>query len=101
MQIPVENVNTQADAAEEEEPTYCEMCHLCDREDRLLLCDGCDRGYHLECLTPPLSRVPVDEWFCPQCEQREGKCCLCVSVDYGLSLIKSNKEYYCLSGFYI
>ena len=23
--------------------------------------------YHMECLNPPLSEVPVDEWFCPAC----------------------------------
>lgn len=29
---------------EEESPTYCEICGDCNREDRLLLCDGCDSG---------------------------------------------------------
>ena len=24
--------------------------------------------YHMECLDPPLDRVPVEEWFCPDCE---------------------------------
>lgn len=24
--------------------------------------------YHMECLTPPIHSVPVEEWFCPQCE---------------------------------
>uniref|UniRef100_A0AAZ1X8F5 RING-type domain-containing protein n=1 Tax=Oreochromis aureus TaxID=47969 RepID=A0AAZ1X8F5_OREAU len=24
--------------------------------------------YHMECLTPPLDSVPVEEWFCPECE---------------------------------
>ena len=38
-----------------------------DREDRLLLCDSCDLAHHLECLTPPLSRVPRGLWYCPQC----------------------------------
>ncbi|XP_075693699.1 PHD and RING finger domain-containing protein 1 isoform X2 [Rhinoderma darwinii] len=52
---------------EEDNPTNCEVCGRCDREDRLLLCDGCDAGYHMECLTPPLNAVPVDEWFCPEC----------------------------------
>lgn len=23
--------------------------------------------YHMECLTPPLDTVPVEEWFCPEC----------------------------------
>ncbi|KAJ4937796.1 hypothetical protein JOQ06_002426 [Pogonophryne albipinna] len=50
------------------EQTSCEACGGIDREDRLLLCDGCDSGYHMECLTPPLDSVPVEEWFCPECE---------------------------------
>ncbi|KAM9807639.1 uncharacterized protein phrf1 [Neosynchiropus ocellatus] len=49
------------------EQTNCEVCGGSDREDRLLLCDGCDSGYHMECLTPPLDAVPIEEWFCPEC----------------------------------
>ncbi|XP_050536673.1 PHD and RING finger domain-containing protein 1 [Daktulosphaira vitifoliae] len=51
--------------------TYCEVCHLSNREDEMLLCDICDCGYHMDCLNPPLSRVPLEEWYCPQCELRE------------------------------
>ncbi|XP_023510510.1 PHD and RING finger domain-containing protein 1 isoform X2 [Equus przewalskii] len=63
--IPVEDARAGED--EEEDPTFCEVCGRSDREDRLLLCDGCDAGYHMECLDPPLQEVPVDEWFCPEC----------------------------------
>ncbi|XP_074227413.1 PHD and RING finger domain-containing protein 1 isoform X1 [Camelus bactrianus] len=63
--IPVENAGAGED--EEEDPTFCEVCGRSDREDRLLLCDGCDAGYHMECLDPPLQEVPVNEWFCPEC----------------------------------
>ncbi|CAL8079511.1 unnamed protein product [Orchesella dallaii] len=69
--VRIENVNFQNAPNNEEEydstPTYCEICGRCDREDRLLLCDGCDLGYHLECLDPPLEYVPIEDWFCPSC----------------------------------
>ncbi|XP_074921165.1 PHD and RING finger domain-containing protein 1 isoform X2 [Chelonoidis abingdonii] len=65
--IPVENTKAQDGDSGEDDPTFCEVCGRSDREDRLLLCDGCDAGYHMECLNPPLNEVPVDEWFCPAC----------------------------------
>ncbi|NWU92487.1 PHRF1 protein, partial [Upupa epops] len=64
--IRIEDKKNQG-SNEEDDPTFCEVCGRSDREDRLLLCDGCDAGYHMECLNPPLSEVPVDEWFCPAC----------------------------------
>ncbi|XP_019375350.1 PREDICTED: PHD and RING finger domain-containing protein 1 isoform X1 [Gavialis gangeticus] len=64
--IPVETAKAKDDDGEDD-PTFCEVCGRSDREDRLLLCDGCDAGYHMECLNPPLGAVPVDEWFCPAC----------------------------------
>eukprot|EP00854_Cymbomonas_tetramitiformis_P034105 gene34105-biopygen12494 len=33
----------------------------------MLLCDACNKGYHLWCLTPVLSEVPEGEWLCPRC----------------------------------
>uniref|UniRef100_A0A673JX44 PHD and ring finger domains 1 n=1 Tax=Sinocyclocheilus rhinocerous TaxID=307959 RepID=A0A673JX44_9TELE len=62
---PVKPVEEQVDV--DLDQTSCEVCGGRDREDRLLLCDGCDAGYHMECLTPPLDAVPVEEWFCPEC----------------------------------
>lgn len=66
-QIPVEVRNTNEEEQAPEDPTYCEVCGMSDREDRLLLCDGCDLGFHLECLDPPLESVPLEEWFCTEC----------------------------------
>ncbi|XP_061427937.1 PHD and RING finger domain-containing protein 1-like isoform X1 [Lethenteron reissneri] len=67
-QVPVQDhLGAAKDGGQEEEPTFCEVCRSSDREDRLLLCDGCDAGYHMECLDPALDTVPVEEWFCPQC----------------------------------
>ncbi|KAL1506450.1 hypothetical protein ABEB36_005815 [Hypothenemus hampei] len=53
-----------------EDPTFCEICGSNENEDRLLLCDGCDLGFHLYCLTPPLDEVPVDSWYCNECGPR-------------------------------
>ncbi|XP_041471583.1 PHD and RING finger domain-containing protein 1-like [Lytechinus variegatus] len=60
-------VKAQEALDEDQDPTYCEVCGECDREDRLLLCDECDAGYHCECLTPPLVHIPIEEWYCPNC----------------------------------
>ena len=67
-----------APAAEEEDeaappPPFdnyddCTQCSRKDREDAMLLCDGCPATWHAHCLTPPLPRVPADPWwFCPAC----------------------------------
>ena len=34
----------------------------------MLLCDGCQKGYHLACLVPALTKVPVGDWWCSNCE---------------------------------
>lgn len=71
QRIPVEERIVEDEL--EDDPTYCELCGLYDREERMLLCDGCDNGYHMECLTPPVEFVPIEEWYCPTCStQQEG-----------------------------
>ncbi|CAH1131039.1 unnamed protein product [Ceutorhynchus assimilis] len=54
-----------------DEQIICIICGSGQNEDRLLLCDGCDLGYHLYCLTPPLSEVPNDPWFCEICRSAD------------------------------
>ena len=44
----------------------CEVCDRGDREDELLLCDGCDHACHLSCMRPPLRAIPA-LWFCQRC----------------------------------
>lgn len=45
----------------------CEECGSGEREDELLLCDKCDRGFHLFCLRPVIASVPEGSWICPSC----------------------------------
>ena len=54
----------------------CEVCELDHDPDRIVLCEDCDRGYHLECLTPPLKQVPASQFYCNQCLLLNG-------ADYG------------------
>ncbi|KAG5880872.1 hypothetical protein JTB14_038083 [Gonioctena quinquepunctata] len=66
-QIPISAPTPQNEVDIIEDPTYCEICGSCDNEDRMLLCDGCDLGFHLYCLTPPLDEVPIGAWHCNDC----------------------------------
>lgn len=47
--------------------TNCEICGRNDHEESMLLCDGCDAGYHMECLDPPLIEIPEGSWYCDNC----------------------------------
>jgi len=57
----------QLKVPEDEEGTACEMCATAGAADKMLLCDGCDRGWHIFCLKPPLPAVPDGRWLCPIC----------------------------------
>jgi histone demethylase JARID1 len=45
----------------------CEKCGRGDDMTNLLLCDGCDYGYHIYCLDPQLKTVPDRDWYCDRC----------------------------------
>nr|XP_010301295.1 PREDICTED: zinc finger protein ubi-d4 [Balearica regulorum gibbericeps] len=48
----------------------CKCCNICgtsENDDQLLFCDDCDRGYHMYCLTPPMSEPPEGDWPCHLC----------------------------------
>ncbi|TFY53997.1 hypothetical protein EVJ58_g9122 [Rhodofomes roseus] len=34
----------------------------------MILCERCDRGWHMDCLQPPLEEAPPGTWYCPLCE---------------------------------
>lgn len=61
-----ENPDGDDDYSEEEEESVpCPVCNLADREDVLLLCDGCDAAYHTYCIG--LDCVPPSAWYCMEC----------------------------------
>ncbi|NXM60120.1 UHRF1 ligase, partial [Illadopsis cleaveri] len=45
-------------------------CHICGGKqdpEKQLMCDECDMAFHIYCLNPPLSRIPDEDWYCPEC----------------------------------
>ena len=45
----------------------CEACGKSEDRSSLLICDGCENGYHRYCLDPPV-KIPLDyDWNCPRC----------------------------------
>lgn len=48
----------------------CQACLRGDCSNKMLLCDGCDGGYHLFCLEPPLKAVPEGDWYCEACVEQ-------------------------------
>ena len=48
-----------------------ERCEVCDDGGNLLICESCDAGYHLECISPPLKEIPSCAWYCPKCAQQK------------------------------
>ncbi|KAJ4715274.1 Histone-lysine N-methyltransferase ATXR6 [Melia azedarach] len=45
----------------------CEQCGSGELADELLLCDKCDKGFHMKCLRPIVARVPIGSWLCHKC----------------------------------
>nr|CUU97693.1 hypothetical transcript [Hymenolepis microstoma] len=46
----------------------CRICRKKGDDDSLLLCDGCNAGFHLYCLRPSLHTIPEGDWFCVSCK---------------------------------
>ncbi|XP_067687467.1 bromodomain adjacent to zinc finger domain protein 2B-like isoform X8 [Haliotis asinina] len=45
----------------------CQICRKDDNEAELLLCDGCDKGYHTYCFKPKMENIPDGDWYCYEC----------------------------------
>lgn len=67
---PVAAAAVAAPVVEEEGDEECEVCHSQADGDKMLLCEECDKGYHMYCLQPPLEAIPEGEWYCAECHPR-------------------------------
>ena len=57
----------------EADEVMCAECGSGHAPEKILLCDGCDAGFHCFCLTPKLDDVPEgdDSWYCDKCESKK------------------------------
>lgn len=55
------------DTKENEDNDNCMICDDNSRPTETLLCDNCDSSFHMSCLNPPMTEVPLGEWFCEKC----------------------------------
>jgi len=44
--------------------------------DPILICDGCEREFHLDCCLPPLVEVPPGIYYCLDCSEKGTTACL-------------------------
>ncbi|KAF9576363.1 hypothetical protein EC968_009337 [Mortierella alpina] len=59
--------SVQQEDLSEETPDVCELCRTENDLDKMLICDGCELGFHTYCLKPPLQNIPKTDWYCSKC----------------------------------
>lgn len=51
----------------EDEGGACLICRKNHSPTLTLLCDHCNKPYHMRCLQPPLEEIPQGAWYCDRC----------------------------------
>nr|CAH7737126.1 unnamed protein product [Callosobruchus chinensis] len=50
---------------------YDDHCRVCHKLGDLLCCETCPAVYHLECVDPPLGKIPEEDWQCSICRSHK------------------------------
>ncbi|XP_027113652.2 BRCT domain-containing protein At4g02110 isoform X1 [Coffea arabica] len=75
MEEVVENPTSE----ENDDDITCQVCGSRDRGEVMLICgdengsSGCGIGTHIDCCDPPLEEIPQEDWFCPNCRNKNGQ----------------------------
>jgi hypothetical protein len=62
-----ESVITDSTSTAANDELACQVCLDTTAGERMLLCDGCEKGFHIFCVEPKLNAVPTGDWFCTRC----------------------------------
>lgn len=54
-------------------PEPCELCGCLEDPLKMLICDRCEKAFHLSCCNPKVNKLEGDDWICELCENRIGK----------------------------
>ena len=63
---PVQSL-TSSPASPPSDDTQCQVCQILFDEEKMLLCDIFNAGWHMDCLLFPLTTIPAGIWKCPLC----------------------------------
>ncbi|KAK9276591.1 hypothetical protein L1049_006126 [Liquidambar formosana] len=69
-----ERVKVSKPKEEELHDQICEQCRSGLHGEVMLLCDRCNKGWHIHCLSPPLKQVPLGNWYCFECLNSDKDC---------------------------
>lgn len=66
--------NTPVNLSHVDEETACQVCTSFDsrNEDPIILCDGCNLGFHKLCYSIEVDTESEEPWFCDSCKYRLG-----------------------------
>ena len=68
----------EEDEEKEDDSEYvCTVCKSTADAESMLLCDGCDDGTHMGCLTPKMTAIPDGSWYCQTCTAARAQCDAC------------------------
>ncbi len=83
----------------------CEICLMTDVA-KVVVCSGCDQGFHIACIDPPMLEIPQENWYCNKCVALNGTTCqicsgaedddsmlLCDNCDAGFRILQRVCDY--------
>ncbi|GAV48655.1 hypothetical protein ZYGR_0N00590 [Zygosaccharomyces rouxii] len=62
-----DDASGEEEDSEDEEDEGCAVCNRNTKPTKMILCDSCDKPFHIFCLSPPLDSIPKGDWICNNC----------------------------------